>query len=285
MTQLSIIECFFAANLVKLLRGTVMQKRNMDFYVASGTGNTLLCAEKMADVFCRHGYSVDMKPLESGYKQTGAVLGIAMPVICFSAFPYVWKFIESLPKTTGKDVFLMATYGLSHHDVQSETGKTLKKKGYNLLGAKNIFMPHNLFDRNKNDDYFKPIIKQGLKEAQGFAKDIIDGKAEWKSGGLSSKIKPALSRTGFFWNLFRKKLSIYCDKSKCIKCLQCGGWCPVKNISYVNRYPEFKGKCEVCTRCVAFCPSHALDFKKKEANQYRAASSDMLDFLKRGRKC
>lgn len=246
-----------------------MNGKNVDLYVTTGTGNTLLCARALAGVFTANGYKTEMKKIEAGFEENDSVLGIAVPVICLSAFPYVWRFIDSLPSGNGKEAFFMSTYGLKHHDLESPIGKALKKKGYKLLGAKNIYMPHNLFDRNKGNDFFAPVIEKGLNEAESFAKDLINGISSWKLGSLPAALKTRLNRTNWFWNKFRKKLVINCDVSKCIKCGRCIELCPVDNI-YMQDHPKFKNICEICVRCVAFCPVHALDFKGREAAQYHA---------------
>lgn len=253
-----------------------MNKKNIDLYISTGTGNTLLCAKVLAGVFGENGYKVSMKKIESGFEENDSVLGIAIPVICFSAFPYVWKFIDSLPYGKGKEVFFMSTYGLKHHDLQSPIGRKLKKKGYKLLGAKNIYMPHNLLDRNKGKDFFNPIIESARKKVSGFAADLLKGDSFWTVGSFSAALKTKLNRTNWLWNKFRKKLSIYCDTSKCTKCGRCVELCPVDNIKMGN-YPEFKNICEICARCVAFCPACALDFKGREAAQYHSVEyKDLL---------
>jgi ferredoxin len=253
-----------------------MNGKNVNFYVSTGTGNTLVCARAVSGVLTENGYSVILKKLEDGFEDDNSVIGIALPVILMSAFPYVWKFADNLPEGKGREIFFLSTYGLQHHDVQSPFGTMFRKKGYKLLGAKNIYMPHNLFDRAKDKTFFANSVKNGIKESQEFAAELVHGTSVWKCGSFKAYFKTKLSRTRWLWEKFRKKLTVYCDTVKCVKCGRCVSLCPVGNI-YMKGNPEFKTVCELCSRCVAFCPVHALDFKGKESPQYRAVEfKDLL---------
>lgn len=68
----------------------------IDFYWFSGTGNTLLVANKMTEVFRSRGIEVNLFRIERSrpeHLDLGHTIGIAFPVACQSTFPLVWNFV------------------------------------------------------------------------------------------------------------------------------------------------------------------------------------------------
>ncbi len=123
----------------------------VDFYYFSGTGNTLLVAEEIARVLKSDGYSVSLHRMELFIDkrpplEKNAALGLAFPVAVQSTYPFVWKFVESLPEGDGREVFMVDTLATFSGGIVGPLKKALEKKGYTPIGAIEIKMPSNYRD-------------------------------------------------------------------------------------------------------------------------------------------
>jgi GNAT superfamily N-acetyltransferase len=119
---------------------------SVDLFVFTGTGNSLLVAQAAAETLKREGLpvrlrSMDVPRLISLGEETA--LGLAFPVACFSTYPAVWRFIDSLPAGDGREAFVMGTCGGFPGGMQGPLGKVLREKGYNPIAAKFFIMPGN----------------------------------------------------------------------------------------------------------------------------------------------
>ena len=84
----------------------------VDFYVFSGTGNTLLVVQEMQKVFEEHGWATQRFRMEQTPPAGVALdrtLGLAFPVAAQSTYPLVWRFCEGLPRAEGTPVFMIDT--------------------------------------------------------------------------------------------------------------------------------------------------------------------------------
>ena len=69
-------------------------------YWFSGTGNTWLAAQALAEALRKGGVTVTLRRLEAAAPvalDPETALGVAFPVACFSTYPLVWRFLERLP--------------------------------------------------------------------------------------------------------------------------------------------------------------------------------------------
>ncbi len=76
-----------------------MDHRPIDFCYFSGTGNTLLVARAMAEVFAAHGLETTLRRIEAtdpAQVDVGRTLGIAFPVAVGTTYPVVWDFVRAL---------------------------------------------------------------------------------------------------------------------------------------------------------------------------------------------
>ena len=90
---------------------------DINYYVFSGTGNTLLVAREVAAELTRKGCRVTLRRMEEGAPAAVAadhVVGLAFPIAFFSSYPLVLDFIEKLPRGAGQQLFVTASMGILH---------------------------------------------------------------------------------------------------------------------------------------------------------------------------
>lgn len=260
-----------------------MIKGPIDFYYFSGTGNTLLVVKKMAETFEKNGIKVklfqieDSDPKELNLKNT---LGLAFPVAGLSTYPFVWKFIESIPETSDTQIFMVDTLASYSGGIIGPLNKRLVNKGYKLIGAREIIMPPNIFYIQK-DKSCKKKVHKGLKKAEKYAEELLEGKTKWGRVPILSDflygLGIALMR---LWELKsqQKWFGFKAKKSKCNQCGICAEICPLNNIE-MKEYPVYKCRCQFCMRCVSFCPQKAIPCKINYKGKTHS-SVKLKEFLK-----
>lgn len=256
----------------------------VDIYWFSGTGNTLLVARRMAEVFQAAGATVTLKRMEKANPETvrppvgDGLLGLAFPVAAFSTYPLVWRFVERLPAGGGARVFMVDTLGGFSGLLVGPLRRLLESKGYVPVGARQILMPSNYLGRAKPAAECAGKTQQGLAKAEQYAREILAGRAHWRR--LSPLPYGWVRR---IWQLVERRMMIpdgrafkvSCDR--CTRCRLCVELCPVRNISLgagPADLPVFGGVCQQCQRCIACCPAHAIYSAGGRANgRYRAVEA------------
>jgi NAD-dependent dihydropyrimidine dehydrogenase PreA subunit len=253
-----------------------MHAASVEFFVFSGTGNSLLVAQAAAEILKQEGLPVRMHSMDAPCPPSlgeESALGLAFPVACFSTYPTVWRFIESLPAGNGRETFVMGTCGGFHGGMQGPLGKVLQKKGYNPIAAKFFVMPRNY--ANKKLPLEKNVLRmeKALLDARSFAYGLLKGQTEWNGGiPLLSGITYRLGQTRKPWDFFYRCFPVAVDPEKCTRCARCVKICPARAVT-MDEYPVVEsGLCESCQRCVGFCPTGALHVPGKPAEPYRAMS-------------
>jgi ferredoxin len=242
-----------------------MIKGPIDFYYFSGTGNTLLVVEEMKKTFENNGVDVKLYPIEksdSNKINLNNTLGLAFPVAGLSTYPFIWKFIESIPETSDTQIFMVDTLAGYSGGIIGPLHKRLVKKGYTLIGAREIIMPPNIFYIQKGKSCKKKVHK-GLKKAEKYAEELLKGKARWGRVPLLSDILYDFGMTLMsLWELKsqQKWFGFKAKRPKCNQCGICAEICPLNNIE-MREYPFYKCKCQFCMRCVSFCPQKAIPCK------------------------
>ena len=262
-----------------------MRSTSVEFYHFSGSGNTLLVAEAMAEAFRRRGVPVAGRRIEKGFAgiEPGQCLGLAATVAYFSTYPFVWRFLESLPPSprtsdgAGVEVFYAGTMAGFAGGAVGAIRKVLTDKGYRPVGAKVFLMPsnyHNVaIDRAANDR----LASKARADAAAFADDIAEGRASWGRIPVVSDLVASLSRRGWGPRGFRKKFRLFFDRAKCVNCGLCAELCPIGNISLdPDGTPQMGDRCEYCQRCVSFCPEHAIGIPGATHQQYRSVTLEAV---------
>jgi Pyruvate/2-oxoacid:ferredoxin oxidoreductase delta subunit len=238
--------------------------RNVDFYYFSGTGNTYLVVKQMKETFDKCHVPTNMYKIENSYPtdiDLDHTIGLGFPVAELSTYPFVWKFIKTLPPTKGTEIFMVDTLGGFSGGVVGPVKEIIKKKGYNPIGACEIVMPPNIF-YIQDEKICKKKVNKGLNKAEKYAKALIAGKTKWGRVPLLSDALYYTSILGLKMtetNLNQKLLNLNVDKEKCSKCGLCLKLCPVDNIAIEeDQFPLHLLHCEYCLRCTSFCPKKAI---------------------------
>jgi NAD-dependent dihydropyrimidine dehydrogenase PreA subunit len=237
-------------------------KKNIDFYYFSGTGNTMLVARKMTEIFQEEGYIVNLEKMEiseSSEVNTEHTIGLGFPVAILSTYNLVWNFIQSLPEVQGTEIFMVDTMGGYSGGLVGPLRAILERKGYQPIGACEIIMPVNIF-YIQNDKTNREKVKKGLEIAEKYAKALIDGRSRWGRVPFFSDALNIFSKAGIKLttiDLHQKYFKFRTNEVLCNKCGICAEICPVGNIMF-DEYPVSGNKCEYCMRCVSMCPIGAI---------------------------
>ena len=250
------------------------QNKKIDIYWFSGSGNTLFIAKVIAAFLTDNNFEVNLKQIENTNPATvdlSRTIGLAIPVAEQGTYPFIWDFIKGLPSTNDQDivgtqVFMVDTLMLYSGGIKGPVKKILKKKGFQLLGTKEIIMPNNLMKMKNQPEKDKLKMGKGAATAEQFAKDLIDGKAVWKDIPLYSDMMASFSKKDSTWNVFRKYFPLKVDNAKCTRCRLCERICPEKSWSFDKEKNEMnwlKTDCIYCLRCFSYCPAQAITYGKK----------------------
>ena len=254
-----------------------MKRDTIDFYFFSGTGNTLLVAREMAKVFIENNIKTNLYRLEETDPSTinlDHIIGLAFPVAVQGTFPFIWKFIKSLPKADDTPIFIVDTLAVFSGGIKGTMKRILVEKGYTTIGIKEIIMPSNLLPKKIDIEKNSRKIKRGLNKAREYALELIEDKAKWRNTLFSALLSP-LSQSMKIWRLFRRLYRFTLDKEKCINCRLCIQLCPMENIS-IDSYPIFDDKCVFCMRCISFCPTEAIYIPGRKLQRYKAVEAGEL---------
>lgn len=257
--------------------------KTVDFYCFSGTGNTHLVVDRMMQVLRTHGAAVRIRRIEAADPKgidPERVLGLAFPVAAQSTYPFVWEWLEGLPKVHHTPVFVVDTLAAYSGGLLGPLGRLLSGKGYRLLGAREIVMPNNFLRTQSDEDQFRREREDGLEKADHYAHDLLAGRARWGRGlPLVERMLYWLSRWSWGWRKMRAWRGPGIDEKTCTRCGLCARLCPVRNIAPpAEGQPPLMGeRCVLCMRCFAYCPVGAIRLGGKAYRRYRAVpAGDLL---------
>ena len=89
-----------------------MNNKNVNIYVFSGTGNTLLVANKISEVFNNNSCQSKvyrMETVDCRNINLNSTIGIGWPVAFWNTYPLVRNWIDNLPDGNNTEVFLFDT--------------------------------------------------------------------------------------------------------------------------------------------------------------------------------
>lgn len=241
----------------------------------SGTGNTWLAAQALADALRAGGVDVKLRRMEAVVPPLtlapDETLGLAFPVACFSSYPTVWRFLEALPPGEGRGVALIATMGGASGGLSGPLGRFLRARGYRTLGAVCCVMPGNYGNKTIPVAANARRVARMRETAADFGRALLAGQTQWPAGyGLWSSALVALSRTSRPWRFFKRLFPLAVDRTRCTRCGLCAKLCPAGAI-HMEDGPVWADTCESCQRCIGYCPAQAIHVPGKPAQPYAAA--------------
>ena len=233
----------------------------------TGTGNTKLCGDFIAENFVNEGHEVTHYVYKHDVPFNEDVnsydmIGVGYPIHAFNVPEIFYKWMKSLPKVENKPYFIYKVSGepfhfndaSSHHFV-----KVLKKKGYQKISEKHFLMPYNIMFRYK-DEIAKQmyIYLQALTKL--YVKEILAGDYEVIKYHFDKKVLSFLLRIE--WIAPRINAPLCHVNKKCTNCHMCINNCP-SGALFINKKNKIRiksSKCTMCMRCAFLCPQDAFKF-------------------------
>ncbi len=251
----------------------------LDFYWFSGTGNTLLVAQALADLFADEGWDVRLQPMtdtDPTSVQPEGWVGLAFPVACQTTYPLVWRFCERLAPGQGTPIFMVDTMAGYSGAVVGPLRGVVLKRGYTPIGAREIIMPSNLYPIRVSEERNQRLRERGQEQARAYARDLLAGRAHWGHIHILPDLFRAIMGSRPMWHwIARTDGLLRVDQERCTRCGLCAALCPVANIRLAP-WPEYQRRCEQCMRCLSYCPEKALGLWGLPRVPYRAVPADAL---------
>lgn len=255
-----------------------MKSKTVDIYYFSGTGNTFLISKMITDNLLKNRYNVNKFLLEKSKPEDvnlNHTIGLAVPVAYYSTYPFIWKFINNLPKTNGTDLFLISTCASTAGALALQIKKVAIAKGYNPIGAITFKMPLNLTQTQIKDTKLKRLIEKANIKAIQFVESLINDKAKWQYKTVFAYFFFIMLKLigSLPIKLYRHLYELNVNDSKCTQCGICYQICPADTIR-MYEFPRFEDNCEYCMRCFAHCPEQAIYFNNKTFLPFKSANID-----------
>ncbi|MDR1651941.1 MAG: EFR1 family ferrodoxin [Synergistaceae bacterium] len=247
--------------------------------VFTGTGNTLLAAGMLAEALRSLGRSAVLCPMEHGVLSLPKerALGIAAPVACFSTYPAVWRFIDSLPPGNGREVFLLATMGGAGCGMEGPIRASVAGKGYEPIGSLIVTMPGNYGKTKIDERNNRTLIDGAAEKIKKYAESLTGGSAVWGRGvpGVS-RFFASLAHGRKPWDTFYRFFPLTVDRESCTGCSVCRELCPEGNITMEKGRAAIGRRCQSCQRCSAFCPAGAVKVPGRNYVPYREVELESI---------
>ena len=247
----------FAKIIVTLCEGTNKQ-RHMIYYF-SGTGNSLLVAQRLADAICE-----PLSAMKDVAMQHEGAIGLVFPVYAWGLPRVVEEFLlahKAQLQSADTYVYAVMTCG----DDMGYADRMLERLlGRQLNAAFSVQMPNTYvclpgFDVDSREVYDRKMA--AMPEAvEDIAADVrerthvrrlVRGSMPWTKTYV---LRPLFNRFLVTDKYF------HADASLCTSCGKCRKACPVGNVSIASGIPVWQSHCTGCLACFHTCPHHAINF-------------------------
>ncbi len=251
----------------------------LDLYWFSGTGNTLLAAQAMAQVFQEEGWEVHLQPMTACDPARIAPrgwVGLAFPVACQTTYPLVWQFCQELAPGQGAPIFMVDTMAGYSGAIVGPLREVVRGRGYTPIGAREIIMPINYYRRRIAEEREQRQRERGQERARAYARDLLAGRARWGHVPVLPDLLRALVGSRWMWRWVAWTDSVLrLDRERCTRCGLCARLCPIGNLT-LDPWPRYQGRCQQCMRCLSYCPEQALALWGLSLEPYRAVPARAL---------
>lgn len=266
----------------------------------SGTGNTKIVTDEIANLFETKGFNVELIPVENVEKiksvdLSDKILGIGFPIYGWNYQHELFdKVIEYLGKQNKKvPAFLFCTWGkigvgmelmarkLKQYNIYTIIHKPFKcpSSGWGtFISEKSMWYKHsNSFDENLFVN-IKKYVEETIRRLEKFQRRPF-AKLGFAKLGFTIPIAHALVKLNEWFEKKSLFNNLTIDKEKCIKCGLCVKKCPVGNIIEKDDEIEIvdRNNCLFCGRCISICPKGAILWGSKR--RYRIYTKEYRDEL------
>lgn len=260
----------------------------------SGTGNThwvvSALASQLRDAHCEvHLLSADTVLTELGYDAKKGLdedrarqrlaefatpaktLVVAYPVYESSIPMPLRMLLPLLPDGQGRNLAVVCTYTMAGGDCCHLPAETLGKRGWDPVLATYVKMPNNVkipafsFFAIHNGEELNHFYDSANTRVTQIVDELLSDRKHVEGGGLGDLLLGASQRLGekFLTNYMADHLFAL---ASCTRCGLCAATCPVGNIDFSKKYPQFGRNCCDCLRCYSFCPVAAIQVSEGTMN-------------------
>lgn len=252
----------------------------------SGTGNTEFIGKYIKKHLNCDMYEIELFSLELFKKENISkydILIFGFPVYACDIPVFIQRYLEDIPITKTKSVFIFCTKALSSGISIIHAIEIFKKAGYTPLGYADVKMPGSdglAFLKKDSHMVFKIInrdfskiesVDNIINRIKEVTNALEDGDVKRFYLDIDSNIFVRLC-SSIMKNTFPVmerwiKRKFWADKH-CNKCKKCEKICPSNNIK-VNEKVSFGNNCYLCMRCVHQCPKEAIQIGRKTIGKFR----------------
>ncbi len=90
-------------------------------------------------------------------------------------------------------------------------------------------MPNTLMKLKNQPEKDRIKMEKGQITVEGFARNLISGKAVWRDIPLFSDMMGRFSKMDSTWNIFRNNFPLKTDNNICTRCRLCERNCPTQS--------------------------------------------------------
>ena len=245
----------------------------------SGTGNTRLIAEKLAERLGDESLNLLSRIKEQDYSEirSDRPFIICSPVYVSELPVFFADYLRKVSLTGCRKVYGVLTNGGYSGIAGGQLGTIIKRKGMEFMGYAEFRLPSNHISnkshREASDEEKADRVRAALAGVNTAAAVIESGRT-FKNRHLflleyliTVPVAPVLcyvnQGTSGFW-----------VRDNCISCGKCARLCPLNVIEMQYDRPVWKErKCAHCMSCIQNCPTEAIEYKKTTEGRKRYSIS------------
>ncbi len=264
----------------------------------SGTGNTYLAANEIANILNQKGITTSVESVEvfdpNRVKEYDCLF-FGFPIYALRMPEFLNDYTEKISLPRKRGVFVFSTYGIYPGNAMKTVARKLQKRGFIPIGTGGAMLPGTdglLFIKKdsrterkiKNKDYkttrgIRKLREKALKSVTKIlSEDISDKRFERVKRIPLSPVGIVLDI--LFQIIYRPmeksfKKKFYADEN-CSHCKLCEMICPSHNITVTKTEVTFSNKCYLCLRCIHQCPEESIQIGQftKNSIRYRGPGGD-----------
>lgn len=256
-------------------------------YYFSGTGNSRFVAHEIARLTGDNAYDMTERRTAAA-EENENFLGFVFPVYGWQPPMIARRFCTALEAAVarGRFVYVVMTCGDDAGKALNIFNKLMKRQGIAIDSAYTVIMPDVYvclpgFDVD-SDTLRRKKFTQAATRIPDIAAEI---NSRQKRNDVHEGIFPRTKTyaLGALFFRFLVKDTPFAANDNCNGCGICEKGCPVKNITFSNGRPQWKGKCEGCMNCYHSCPKHAIHFGKQTLRKgqytFRQHTAEMKEIM------